>query len=248
MYLGLGSNKGAARNAPDAIQGRTGRHRLRRRYDCGMSRTRIKICGLTREEDVAAAVAAGADAIGLVFYPPSRRALAPARAAELRRLVPPFVDVTALFVNATDAQIREVLDRVQPDLLQFHGDETPEQCERYGRRYLRAFRVGAPGMENSQALLKSCELYGSAAGWLFDSHSEGYGGSGRVFDWSLVSSESARPVVLSGGLHAGNVAAAIESVRPFAVDVSSGVEQSPGIKCADKIAQFVAQVKRADGN
>ncbi|AZG09243.1 phosphoribosylanthranilate isomerase [Pigmentiphaga sp. H8] len=213
-----------------------------------MSRTRIKICGLTREEDVAAAVGAGADAIGLVFYPPSRRALAPARAAELRRLVPPFVDVVALFVNASDAQIQEVLEVVRPDLLQFHGDETPQQCERHGQRYLRAFRVGGPGMETSQALLKSCLQYGSAAGWLFDSHSDGYGGSGRVFDWSLVSSESARPVVLSGGLHAANVAAAIESVRPFAVDVSSGVEESPGIKSADKIAQFVAQVRQADGN
>lgn len=212
-----------------------------------MSRTRIKICGLTREEDVAAAVGAGADAIGLVFYPPSRRALSPARAAELRRLVPPFVDVVALFVNASDEQVREVLDVVRPDLLQFHGDETPQQCERHGHRYLRAFRVGGPGMETSQALLKSCLQYGSAAGWLFDSHSDGYGGSGRVFDWSLVSSESARPVVLSGGLHAANVAAAIESVRPFAVDVSSGVEESPGIKSAAKIAQFVAQVRQADG-
>jgi len=212
-----------------------------------MSRTRIKICGLTREQDIAAAVSAGVDAIGFVFYPPSRRALAPARAAELRRLVPPFVDVVALFVNASEAEVREVLETVQPDLLQFHGDEAPEECERYGCRYLRAFRVGAPGMETSPALLKSCERYGSAAGWLFDSHSEGYGGSGRVFDWSLLGSESVRPVVLSGGLHAGNVAAAIEAVRPFAVDVSSGVELSPGIKCADKIAQFVAQVKRADG-
>ncbi|MPS55504.1 hypothetical protein E2I20_27965 [Alcaligenaceae bacterium SAGV3] len=106
-----------------------------------MSRTRIKICGLTREEDVAAAVEAGADAIGLVFYPPSRRALAPARAAELRRLVPPFVDVVALFVNASEAQVQEVLEVVRPDLLQFHGDETPAQCERHGHRYLRAFRV-----------------------------------------------------------------------------------------------------------
>lgn len=211
-----------------------------------MSRTRIKICGLTREEDVAAAVEAGVDAIGLVFYPPSRRALVPARAAQLRRLAPPFVDVVALFVNATPVEVETVLDVVRPDLLQFHGDETPAQCERYGQRYLRAFRVGGPGMETSQALLESCLQYGSAAGWLFDSHSEGYGGSGRAFDWSLVSSESARPVVLSGGLHAENVAAAIGSVRPFAVDVSSGVELSPGIKCADKIAHFVAQVRRAD--
>ncbi|WP_124081717.1 phosphoribosylanthranilate isomerase [Pigmentiphaga humi] len=216
------------------------------RYHSQMSRTRIKICGLTREQDVEAAVAAGADAIGLVFYPPSKRALAPARAAELRRLVPPFVDVVALFVNAAEAEVRAVLEQVRPDLLQFHGDETPAQCERYGHRYLKAFRVGGPGTETSQALLKSCEPYGSAAGWLFDSHSEGYGGSGRVFDWSLLGNASVRPVVLSGGLHAENVVQAIASVRPFAVDVSSGVEQSAGIKCADRIARFVARVAEAD--
>ncbi len=212
-----------------------------------MSRTRIKICGLTREQDLEAAVAAGADAIGLVFYPRSARALTVARAAQLRALVPPFVSVVALFVNATDDEVREVLEVVQPDLLQFHGDETPEQCERYGHRYLRAFRVGGPDMDTSQALLKSCQKYSSAAGWLFDSHSDGYGGSGRAFDWSLVSGAGARPVVLSGGLHAENAAAAIAAVRPFAVDVSSGVEQSPGIKSAEKIARFVAQVRRADG-
>ena len=216
-------------------------------YDYAM-RTRIKICGLTREQDLEAAVSAGADAIGLVFYPRSARYLTPQRAAQLRALVPPFVDVVALFVNAAESEVQTVLDVVQPDLLQFHGDETPEQCEVYGRRYLRAFRVGGPGLETSQGLLKSCEQYISAAGWLFDSHSDGYGGSGRAFDWSLVQSASARPVVLSGGLHAENVAAAVAMVRPFAVDVSSGVEQAPGIKSADKIAAFVNEVRRADGS
>lgn len=211
-----------------------------------MPRTRIKICGLTREQDIRAAVEAGADAIGMVFYPRSPRYLSPGRAAELRALVPPFVDVVALFVNAPGQDIAEVLDVVKPDLLQFHGDETPEECERHRMRYLRAFRVGGPGLETSQALLKSCEQYNSAAGWLFDSHSDGYGGSGRAFDWSLVSSASARPVVLSGGLHAENVAAALAALRPFAVDVSSGVEEAPGIKSAEKIARFVAEVRRAD--
>jgi phosphoribosylanthranilate isomerase len=211
-----------------------------------MIRTRIKICGLTREEDVEAAVAAGADAVGFVFYPRSKRVLTPQRAAQLRRMLPAFVDAVALFVNAADDEVKAVLDQVQPDLLQFHGDESPEACERHGRRYLRAFRVGAPGLETSEALLKSCAGYGSAAGWLFDSHSEGYGGSGRAFDWSLLGSASARPLVLSGGLHAGNVAAAIAAVRPFAIDVSSGVEAAPGIKSAEKIAQLVAAVRAAD--
>jgi phosphoribosylanthranilate isomerase len=211
-----------------------------------MSRTRIKICGLTREEDVDAAVEAGADAIGFVFYPRSPRFITPERAAQLHARVPPFVDAVALLVNATPDEVARVLDLVQPDLLQFHGDETVQECERHGRRYLRAFRVGGPGMETSQALLKSCEQYKSATGWLFDSHSEGYGGSGRAFDWSLVSGAGARPVVLSGGLHAENVAAALALVRPFAVDVSSGVEQAPGIKSADKITQFIAEVRRAD--
>lgn len=216
-------------------------------YDYVM-RTRIKICGLTREQDVDAAVHAGADAIGLVFYPPSARYLTPERAAALRAQVPPFVDVVALFVNAAPADVETVLRLVQPDLLQFHGDETPAQCDVYGRRYVRAFRVGGPGMETSQGLLESCEQYISAAGWLFDSHSDGYGGSGRAFDWSLVQSASARPVVLSGGLHAENVAAAVATLRPFAVDVSSGVEEAPGIKSAGKIAAFVEQVRRADAS
>jgi phosphoribosylanthranilate isomerase len=213
---------------------------------CRMSRTRIKICGLTREDDVDAAVAAGADAIGLVFYPRSARALTPERAAVLRARVPPFVDVVALFVNASPDEVNQVLEVVQPELLQFHGDESPEACERYGRRYLRALRVGAPGMDTPEGLLKSCLEYRSAAGWLFDSHSDGYGGSGRTFDWSLVHGASARPVVLSGGLHAQNVATAVASVRPFAVDVSSGVELAPGIKSAESIARFVAAVRQAD--
>lgn len=211
-----------------------------------MPRTRIKICGLTREEDVDAAVSAGADAIGLVFYARSARALTPERAAALRARVPPFVDVVALFVNATPEEVSKVVDVVQPELLQFHGDETPAECERHGRRYLRALRVGAPGMDTPEGLLKSCLEYSSAAGWLFDSHSDGYGGSGRTFDWSLVQSANARPVVLSGGLHAENVAAAVATLRPFAVDVSSGVEQAPGIKSAEKIARFIAAVRQAD--
>jgi phosphoribosylanthranilate isomerase len=211
-----------------------------------MTRTRIKICGLTREEDIDAAVDAGADAIGMVFYPPSPRALTVARAAELRRRVPPFVDVVALFVNASQQEIDAVRGEVGPELLQFHGDETEAECVRHGQRYLRAFRVGGPGLDTAAGLLESCASYGSAAGWLFDSHSDGYGGSGRTFDWSLVSRGSARPVVLSGGLHASNVAQAIQAVRPAAVDVSSGVESARGIKSAERIREFIAEIRRAD--
>lgn len=211
-----------------------------------MTRTRIKICGLTREEDIDAVVEAGADAIGMVFYPASPRALSVARAAELRKRLPPFVDLVALFVNASIAEIDAVRGEVGPELLQFHGDESEADCARYGQRYLRAFRVGGPGLDTAAGLLESCEAYGSATGWLFDSHSDGYGGSGRTFDWSLVSSASARPVVLSGGLHASNVAQAIQAIRPAAVDVSSGVESARGIKSAERVREFVAEVRRAD--
>lgn len=215
-----------------------------------MYRTRIKFCGLTREQDVDDAVAAGADAIGLVFYPRSKRFVTPERAAGLRARVPPFVSVTALTVNASLQEMQEILDVVQPDVLQFHGDEDPRSCARYGRPYLRAFRVGAPGMDTPEALLESCLVHSAAAGWLFDSHSEGFGGSGRSFDWSYLSSvarnANARPLVLSGGLHAQKVYQALADVRPYAVDVSSGVEIEPGIKSAEKMRQFANEVRRFD--
>jgi len=213
-------------------------------------RTRIKICGLTRENDIEAAVAAGADAIGFVFYAKSKRCLAPARAAELRRLVPAFVDVVALFVNPSETEVRTVLDQVGPDLLQFHGDEPPEACARYGRRYLRAFRVGAPGLDTAAGLAEHCRAYGDASGWLFDSYSSGYGGSGLAFDHDLLAGlladAAARPVILSGGLNAQNVGASVRRIRPWAVDVSSGVEDSPGIKNSAKILDFVSAVQNAD--
>ena len=213
-------------------------------------RTRIKICGLTREEDVEAAVAAGADAIGFVFYPKSKRCLTPTRAAQLRRMVPAFVDVVALFVNAQEEEIRTVLGEVGPDLLQFHGDETPLECARYGHRHLRAFRAGAPGLETAENLASTCRAYGQAAGWLFDSYSAGYGGSGHGFDYALLDDVRAdpvsRPLILSGGLNAENVGAALESVRPWAVDVSSGVEVEQGIKSSDRISFFVAAAHDAD--
>lgn len=215
-----------------------------------MYRTRIKFCGLTREQDIDDAVAAGADAIGLVFFARSKRYLTLERAAQLRARVPPFVSVTALTVNASTQEMREILDVVRPDVLQFHGDEDPSSCAQYGRPYMRAFRVGAPGMDTPEALLESCLAHSAAAGWLFDSHSEGFGGSGRSFDWSYLSSvthnESARPLVLSGGLHAQKVYQALADVRPYAVDVSSGVEIEPGIKSAEKMRQFANEVRRFD--
>lgn len=215
-----------------------------------MQRTRIKICGFTREADLDAAVALGVDAVGLVFYPRSKRCLSLEQAAALRRRLPPFVSAVALTVNAPASDLERIIETVRPDLLQFHGDESPEHCLRFGLPYLRAFRVGAPGLESPEALLESCQRHMAAAGWLFDSHSAGYGGSGRSFDWSCLSllahSERARPAVLSGGLHAEKVFQAIAEVRPYALDVSSGVETSPGIKCPIKMQQFIQQVRLAD--
>jgi len=213
-------------------------------------RTRIKICGLTREADLAAAIEAGADAVGFIFYPGSKRCVGLEQAAQLRRRIPAFVDAVALVVNATPAEVRAILEHVGPDLLQFHGDESPQACSGYGHRYLRAFRVGAPGLESADALAAQCTAYGDAAGWLFDTHSDGYGGSGLAFDRSLLASvqsdAAARPLILAGGLKPDTVEHAVRAVRPWAVDVSSGVEESPGIKSAQRIRDFIAGVRRAD--
>ncbi len=204
-------------------------------------RTRIKICGMTRIEDVDAAARAGADAIGLVFYPPSPRFLQHAAARELRDTAPPFVSTVALFVNPSVAQVGEVLERVRPSMLQFHGEETPAFCAQFGLPYVKACRV-KPGVD----LLEYLRPFSGAAGWLLDSHVEEYGGVGERFDWSLVPAERSRPLVLSGGLTIGNVGEAVRRVRPWAVDVSSGVESAKGIKDAAKIAAFIAEVRNAD--
>jgi phosphoribosylanthranilate isomerase len=204
-------------------------------------RTRVKICGLTQARDVEAAARAGADAIGLVFYPPSPRFLSIDQAQELRAAVPPFVTSVALFVNPTVDQVRAVLERVQPAMLQFHGEEMPAFCEQFGRPYLKACRVRA-GVD----LLKYLQPFSSAAGWLLDSHVEEYGGVGERFDWSLVPAQRIRPLVLSGGLAPENVCEAVRRVRPWAVDVSSGVESSKGIKDAARIAAFITEVRNAD--
>jgi phosphoribosylanthranilate isomerase len=205
-------------------------------------RTRVKICGITRASDVQAAAEAGADALGLVFYPPSPRFLALEQARALRRAVPPFVSAIALFVNPSVEEVERVLARVQPDVLQFHGEETPEFCARFGVPYIKACRV-RQGVD----LLEYWRPFSDACAWLADTWVEEYGGTGKGFDWSLVPAERARPLILSGGLEAQNVGEAIRRVRPWAVDVSSGVESAKGIKDAVRIAAFVAEVRNADG-
>ena len=204
-------------------------------------RTRIKICGITRTEDATAAAKAGADAIGLVFYPPSPRFLSVERAREIRDVLPPFVQTVALFVNADAAQVAQVIGRVHPAMLQFHGDETPQFCAQFGLPYVKACRVKA-GVD----ALEYLRPFSGAAAWLFDSYVPEYGGVGESFDLSLLPRSPGRPVILSGGLTRENVAEAIRRVRPWGVDVSSGVESAKGLKDAAKIAAFIAEVRNAD--
>jgi phosphoribosylanthranilate isomerase len=204
-------------------------------------RTRIKICGITRADDARAAANAGADAIGLVFYPPSPRFLSVERAVEIRDALPAFVQTVALFVNPDSAQVAQVLGRVKPAMLQFHGDEKPEFCRQFGVPYVKAARV-RQGLD----LIEYLRPFENAAAWLLDSFVEAYGGVGERFDWSLVPRKLERPLILSGGLERGNVAEAVRQLRPWGVDVSSGVESAKGIKDAAKIAAFISEVRNAD--
>jgi phosphoribosylanthranilate isomerase len=204
-------------------------------------RTRIKICGITRPGDARAAADAGADAIGLVFYPPSPRFLAVERAVEIRDALPPFVQTVALFVNADAAQVAQVIGRVHPSMLQFHGEEAPEFCQQFGVPFVKACRI-RPGVEPLDYL----QRYPRATAWLVDSFVPEYGGVGEAFDWSLAPKERTRPLILSGGLDAGNVGRAIRTVHPWGVDVSTGVESGKGIKDAAKMAAFIAEVRNAD--
>jgi phosphoribosylanthranilate isomerase len=208
-------------------------------------RTRIKICGITRTQDARAAAEAGADAIGLVFYPQSPRYLSGERAVEIRDALPPFVQTVALFVNPDAAQVAQIIGRVRPAMLQFHGEETAEFCVQFGMPYVKACRV-RPGID----LLEYLRPFSRAAAWLVDSHVPEYGGVGETFDWSLVPARSPdlghRPLILSGGLARDNIGEAIRRLRPWGVDVSSGVESAKGIKDAAKIAAFIAEVRNAD--
>ncbi|TAG76415.1 MAG: phosphoribosylanthranilate isomerase [Burkholderiales bacterium] len=219
-------------------------------------RTRIKICGLKTSEHVDAAVDAGADAIGFVLYPPSVRAIDLALLASLTQRVPAFVSTVALFVNPSPDEVRDTLVAARIDLLQFHGAahyETPEFCAQFGRPFMKAFAV-----DNRFDLLKSQETYANAAALLLDTPSAGHGGSGQTFDWNLIpcqqpnnttnpSGAPAPRVVLSGGLTAANVADAINAIRPFAVDVSSGVESARGVKDSELIYKFCREVAKTFG-
>ncbi|MDR1349897.1 MAG: phosphoribosylanthranilate isomerase [Zoogloeaceae bacterium] len=202
---------------------------------------RIKICGLTRPEDVDAAVAAGADAIGFVFYPKSARYVSAEQATALARRLPPFVLSVGLFVNAAPADIQAALDVAPLNLLQFHGDESPEECERWQRPYIRAARV-RPGLD----LLCYATRFTRARALLLDAFVEGYGGGGRVFDWSLIPSNLPLPIILSGGLTPENVGEAVRRTHPAAVDVSSGVESAVGIKDHRRMVDFVAATRVAE--
>ena len=204
-------------------------------------RTRIKICGVAHEGDVEAAVEAGADAIGLVFYPQSPRHLDLTRAVEFARRLPQFVAPVGLFVNATATDIAAAAEEIPQLLLQFHGDESPAFCARFKRPFLKAARIG-PGID----LLDFARQFSDAQAILLDAHVDAYGGGGKVFDWSVVPADMPLPVVLSGGLHAGNVIQGIQQVRPWAVDVSSGVESSRGVKDAEAIRRFCEAVREAD--
>ena len=205
------------------------------------NRTRIKICGLTREGDVDEAVAAGADAVGFVLYEKSPRHVTAARAGELARRLPPFVTPVLLFVNAAPAVVATALAAVPNALLQFHGDETAAECAAAARPYLRAARM-APGFD----LLDFAARYHGAQALLLDAHVDAYGGAGKAFDWSLVPPGVPLPVVLSGGLNPANVADGLRRLRPWAVDVSSGVESAKGIKDASAMRRFCQAVRQFD--
>jgi phosphoribosylanthranilate isomerase len=204
-------------------------------------RTRVKICGITRPEDALEAILHGADAIGLVFYPQSPRYVTPLQAAEIVKKIPAFITVVGLFVNAEASEISDILSAVHLDLLQFHGDETPMQCRQFSRPYMKAIRV-----KSDTNLVQYAADYADAKALLLDAFAEGVpGGTGQVFDWNLIPSNLSVPVVLAGGLNADNVTHAIQKVRPYAVDVSGGVEASKGIKDAAKIAAFMRGVSNA---
>jgi phosphoribosylanthranilate isomerase len=207
-------------------------------------RTRVKICGITRLEDARAAVGLGADAIGLVFYPPSPRAVTPETAAAIVESLPPFVSVVGLFVDEARSRIAEILKAVPLGLLQFHGEESPEQCAGHGRPWIKAIR-----MHESVDLVSVMHEYADGAGLLLDTYQAGVpGGTGVTFDWDRIPRKLASNIILAGGLNPQNVEQAIRQVHPYAVDVSGGVEAAKGIKDADKLAAFIAGVNRGDNS
>jgi len=205
-----------------------------------LSAVRSKICGITRIEDALVAAEAGADAIGLVFYAKSPRAVTIQQARAIIAALPPFVTTVGLFVDVSRCELNEILDALPLDLLQFHGDETPAECDGYHRPYIKALRV-----KRGDDIAAQVAQYSKASGILLDTYVAGVpGGTGAAFDWSLVPQDLPKPVILAGGLTPQNVRAAIQQVRPYAVDVSGGVEASKGIKDAEKIRAFISEVQR----
>lgn len=207
-------------------------------------RTRIKICGFTRVEDAVTAARLGVDAVGLVFYPPSPRNVEIQQAIKIARALPAFTSAVALFVDADARAIETVLQRVAIDLIQFHGDETAEFCRSFNKPYIKAIRVRR-GLDVTEL----AERYHDAAGLLLDAyHPDAKGGTGCAFDWDLIPDACPLPIILAGGLGPENARLAVQSVRPYAVDVSSGVEAGKGIKDAGKMAAFVREVEQGDRN
>ncbi|KAF3976878.1 MAG: phosphoribosylanthranilate isomerase [Methylococcales symbiont of Iophon sp. n. MRB-2018] len=205
-------------------------------------RTRIKICGFTRVEDAVAAAKLGVDAIGLVFYPPSPRSISIEQARNIVNALPAFVSVVALFVDEQESQIKQVLNELAIDVIQFHGNEPANRCNIYNKPYLKAIR-----MTKQRDVLQIAEQYNDASALLLDAYQLGIkGGSGHQFDWDLIPKQCALPIVLAGGLHVDNARLAVQSVRPYALDVSSGVETEKGIKDVAKMAAFIQQVKEGD--
>ncbi len=206
-----------------------------------MSRVRVKFCGITRAEDAVVAASLGVDAIGLVFVPGSKRRVDLGQAREILDALPPLVTSVALFMDAAVADVEEVLDALPVDLLQFHGSETPEDCARFGRPWIKALAMG-----NTIDALAEAGRYARARGVLLDAHRKGeLGGRGERFDWSCIPPPLAARILLAGGLDENNVADAVAQVRPYAVDVSTGIESSPGIKCARRMQKFIEEVNRA---
>jgi phosphoribosylanthranilate isomerase len=205
-------------------------------------RTRVKICGFTRVEDAVCAARLGVDAIGLVFYPPSPRNIGIDQAVKIVNALPAFVSVVALFVDEQESRIREILNRVPIDCLQFHGDEPAEACRLYGKRYMKAVR-----MQEGIDIFDLARQYHDAAGLLLDAYHPGTkGGTGSRFDWELIPEQCALPIILAGGLDQSNARQAVQAVRPYALDVSSGVEAEKGVKDASKMAAFVSEVNKGD--
>ena len=207
-----------------------------------MTATRIKICGVTRAQDAQASAACGADAIGLGFYPRSSRAVTVDRAADIVAAVPPFVSVVALFVDEPIASIERILSNLPIDVIQFHGEESPEFCQQFGRPWIKALRV-KPDLDVGE----QCQRFSKARAVLLDSWQAGVvGGTGKTFDWRLAQKSLPLPIVLAGGLNDNNVGDGMRALRPAAVDVSGGVESAPGLKDVDRIKQFIAAVRAAD--